>query len=603
MGMRWGGPGGGQEPVKLSTPVWVLLRRMGSLIREQRQFLYASLVCVGIASGLQMIPPYLTKEVVDHQIRRGDTHSLFWIAAGLIVLHLARYVLTYFNRYALALSSQQLVYQMAKDLYVRLQGLSLKFYERNGAGEIISRVTNDVNTVQNSLNGGVVNAAIGLVNCVAYAIILLFLSWDMALIVLTTMPALIVASAFSSGMLRSRYKKVQEKIAGVNQVLAENITGVRVNKAFAREGQQMGQFRGRNRDNMQANMSTAVIQAIATPMIQMITTLGTCFVLVYGSYRIFNGEMTIGTMIAFLSYLTAFYNPVNELVTVNNTFQQALAASERIFQFMDEQVEVEEDYDALTLSRVRGHVKLESVTFSYTPGAPVLNNVSIEANPGDMVALVGHTGSGKTTIINLIPRFYDPDSGRITLDGHDIKHVTLRSLRENMAIVLQETFLFSTTIADNIRYGRLEATDDEVIAAAKQANAHDFIMQLPRGYQSQAGEAGGRISRGQRQRIALARAILKDPRILILDEATSDVDTETEVLIQNALEKVMRGRTVFVIAHRLSTIRNADRIVVLDHGVVLEQGRHEELLARNGAYRQLYDIQFAAQDAMMASAS
>jgi ABC-type multidrug transport system fused ATPase/permease subunit len=602
MGMRWGGPMGGPEPVKLSTPMWPLLKRMGGLLGQQRRFLMVSMGCVSVASGLQMVPPYLTKLTVDHYIRIGDKNPLVWIVVGLAFLHAVRYALTYVNRYALALASQQLVYRMAKDLYERLQGLSLRFYERTGAGEIISRVTNDVNTLQNSLNGGVINAAVGLVSCASYGVVLFLLGWDMALLVFTTLPALIVASAFSSGLLRTRYKKVQEKIAGVNAVLAENITGVRVSKAFAKEGEQMGQFRERNQDNMKANMNTAVVQALATPMIQMITTLGICIVLIYGSYRVFNGQMTVGTMVAFLSYLTAFYGPVNELITVNNTLQQGLAAAERIFQFMDEHNEIEEDTNAFAFGRVRGHVRLDHVTFGYDAASPVLKDICIEAKPGEMIALVGHTGSGKTTIINLIPRFYDPDAGTITLDGHDIRHVTLRSLRDQLAIVLQETFLFNTTIAENIRYGRLEATDDEVIAAAKQAFAHDFIMNLPGGYEAQAGEAGSRISRGQRQRIALARAILKDPRILILDEATSDVDTETEVLIQQALDRVMRGRTVFVIAHRLSTIRNADRIVVLDHGVILEQGSHQELLARGGAYRQLYDIQFATQEAVLAAA-
>lgn len=601
MGMRWQ-PGGGPEPVQLRTPVIVLLRRMGGLIHEQHRLLFVSMFCVLIASGLQMVPPYATKQVVDHVITSRNSNSLVWIALGLLAVYLSRYGLTYVNRYALALAAQQLIYRLAKDLFERLQELSLRFYERNGAGEIIARVTNDVNTVQNSLNGGVINATVGLMNCVAYAIVLFLLDWDMALLIFMTIPGLVVASALSSTLLRTRFKVVQEKVAGVNQVLAENITGVRVNKAFARESQQMDQFRDKNRDNMRANMNTAVIQAVATPMIQMVTTIGMALVLIYGSYRILNDQMTVGTLVAFISYLTAFYAPVNDLITVNNTLQQAFAAVERIFQFMDEQNEVDEDRDALTLTRVQGHVRFDHVTFSYLPGSPVLNAVSLEARAGEMVALVGHTGSGKTTIINLLPRFYDPDSGTISVDGHDIRHVTLRSLRQQMAIVLQETFLFDTTIAENIRYGRLDASDDEVIAAAKQAYAHDFILQLPQGYQAHAGEAGARLSRGQRQRIALARAILRDPRILILDEATSDVDTETEVLIQRALETAMGGRTVFVIAHRLSTVRNADRIVVLDHGVVLEQGRHEELLARGGAYRQLYDMQFAGQDALAASA-
>jgi ABC-type multidrug transport system fused ATPase/permease subunit len=336
----------------------------------------------------------------------------------------------------------------------------------------------------------------------------------------------------------------------------------------------------------------------------MISALGMALVLGVGTWQILNGGLTVGTLVAFVSYLIQFYQPVEDLIRVNNTLQQALAAAERIFEFIDEQPEVKERPDALVLGRVQGAVRFEGVTFAYEPGKPVLHTVSLAARPGQIVALVGHTGSGKTTMVNLIPRFYDPDAGRITVDGHDLCDVTLDSLRDQIAVVIQETFLFGATIRDNIRYGRLEATDAEIEAAAKQAYAHEFISQLADGYDSWAGEGGVLLSRGQRQRIALARAILKDPRVLILDEATSDVDTETEVLIQRALEQVMQGRTTFVIAHRLSTIRHADQIIVLDHGRVVERGTHAELLDPQGRggghYRDLYDAQFAGQEAAQA---
>jgi ATP-binding cassette subfamily B protein len=339
-------------------------------------------------------------------------------------------------------------------------------------------------------------------------------------------------------------------------------------------------------------MSTATVQSISTPLIQMIGTLGTGGVLVYGTSRILQGSLTPGTLVAFITYLALFYAPIEELLRINTIFQQSLASAERIFHFLDETPEVTQRPDARDLTDVRGEVRFEDVTFGYQLGVPVLQDISLAAAPGQVVALVGHTGSGKTSLVNLLPRFYDPWQGRVTLDGHDLRDLTLASLRAQFAVVLQETFLFAGTVRDNIAYGRLGATEEEIETAAREAHAHEFIMRLPKGYASSVGEAGGMLSRGQRQRIALARAILRDPRILILDEATSDVDTETEVLIQSALDRVIRGRTVFVIAHRLSTIRNADLIVVLDHGRIVQQGRHADLVARPGAYRQLIEAQF-----------
>ncbi len=604
--MRWGGGGGWEhaartEHVQLQTPAWRLLRRMGGLIQEQRAFLIVAGLAVFMASMLNMIPPLLTKVVVNDVIPQQDESRLVVITIALIALQLVRYGLNYLNRYALALASQQVIYRLGKDLYERILQLSLRFYERTGSGEIISRLTNDINVIQNSMSGGVIQSAIGLLNIIAYTAILLLLNWQLALLCLTTIPSLIVASIISSNILRERYKQVQEKIAGVNAVLAENITGARVSRAFAREAQQTERFEQQNRANMQANLDSAVVQAVASPAIQMISVLGNALVLGFGSFWIFNGSMSMGALVAFTSYLSAFYLPVNNLINVNNMIQQALAGAERVFQFMDAEMDVEESPNAHPLAECRGEVELQHVWFSYTPGVPVLKDISIYAAPGEMVALVGHTGSGKTTIVNLIPRFYDVDRGTVLIDGYDVRTLKLDSLRRNIAVVLQETYLFNRSLMENIRYGRLDATDDEVIAAAQEAHAHEFIVTLPNGYQTNAGEGGQQLSRGQRQRIALARAILANPRILILDEATSDVDTETEVLIQQALDHVMQDRTVFVIAHRLSTIRNADRIIVLDHGEIVEQGRHEELLAKGGAYRALYDIQFAAQESLLAA--
>ncbi|HET7772053.1 MAG TPA: ABC transporter ATP-binding protein [Chloroflexota bacterium] len=585
-----------REKAVLTKPPLVTLKRLGRVLADYKGRLILAVTCVLVTSGMHMVMPWAFKHVIDHTIPSRNTTELLWIGALLIFMQAARHLLSLYERYLVALISQQMVYRLAKDLFEHMQRLSLRFFERWGTGEIISRTTNDIGVLQQAVSGGTIRAAISTVNMLGFGVIMALLNWQLALLAYATVPLLYYASTISGDKLRVRYRAVQERVAEVNNVLQENITGVRVAKAFAREGEQRRRFATENRGTLDANMSTAGVQAVASPAIQMISALGTAAILGFGSWQIVHGTLTVGALVAFVSYLVQFYQPVEELIRVNNTAQQALSAAERIFEFVDEQPDVIEQPRALDLQEVAGAVAFENVTFAYDPGKPVLHGVSMTADPGQVIALVGHTGSGKTTCVNLIPRFYDPDSGRVTLDGHDLRDLTLRSIRRQTAIVIQETFLFGATAAENIRYGKLDATRDEIVAAAKQAHADEFLALLPDGYDSFVGEGGVLLSRGQRQRIALARAILKDPRILILDEATSDVDTETEVLIQRALENVMRGRTTFVIAHRLSTIRNAHQIIVLDHGVIMERGTHSELLSHGGHYAELYQAQFAGQE-------
>ena len=575
---------------------WVTARRLGGYLAQYKSNLFAALACVIATSGLQMLMPLAFKYVIDDVIPSGEPMALMWIGVGLTVMQLVRYGLSFGERYFVLLVAQQMVYKMAKEVFEHAQQLSLRFFEKWGTGEIISRITGDIQVMQNAVNGGTVRAMVSILNMVAFAIIMFLLSWQLTLLAFTTVPLLLFASVISSDKLRVRYMRVQEKAADVNNILQENISGVRVSKAFAQEGTQRRRFQEENRGNFRAHLSTAGVQAIATPTIQMISALGMAMVLLFGTWQILNGGLSVGTLVAFVSYLIQFYQPVEDLMRVATTVQHAIASAERIFEFVDEKPDVRDRPDAIALGRVDGRVTFEDVVFAYEKDKPVLHGISFAAEAGQIVALVGHTGSGKTTCVNLIPRFYDPDGGRLTIDGHDLRDVTLKSLRDQIAVVIQETFLFGATIRENIRYGRLEATDAEVEAAAKQAHADEFITQLDGGYESWTGEGGVLLSRGQRQRIALARAILKNPRILILDEATSDVDTETEVLIQRALDYVMRGRTTFVIAHRLSTIRNADQIIVLDHGKVMETGTHTELLAKGGYYAELYQAQFAGQE-------
>jgi subfamily B ATP-binding cassette protein MsbA len=594
--MMRGGSSAYRDKPQFRVSPWVTTKRVAGYLAQYKRMLGGALASVVCSSGLQMLMPLAFKHVIDNSIPAGRADELLWIGIGLTIMQAVRYGLAYAERYLVLNVAQQLVYNLAKDLFEHAQRLSLRFFEKWGTGEIISRTTSDIQVMQNAVNGGTVRAMVSILNMLAFAIIMLLLSWQLTLLVFCTVPLLLIASLISAEKLRVRYLRVQEKMADVNNVLQENISGVRVSKAFAQEGTQRRRFQEENRGNLRANLSTAGVQAVATPAIQMISAFGMALILSVGTWQILNGALSVGTLVAFVSYLIQFYQPVEDLIRLQNTIQQAIAAAERIFEFIDEKPDVHDPPTAMRLGRVEGRVTFEDVTFAYEKGKPVLHGVSLVAEPGQVVALVGHTGSGKTTCVNLIPRFYDPDGGRLTLDGHDLRDVTLESLRDQIAVVIQETFLFGATIRENIRYGRLDATDAEVEEAARQANADEFISQLPEGYESWTGEGGVLMSRGQRQRIALARAILKDPRILILDEATSDVDTETEVLIQRALENVMRGRTTFVIAHRLSTIRHADQIVVLDHGVVMERGTHEELLRAGGHYAELYQAQFAGQE-------
>lgn len=591
--------GGAGQPVwatdkyRLQSSLREILGRLGQVIAPQRRYLGYAAITIVVSSALQMIPPVATKYVIDVLIPRADQRLIVELAVGLILLHLLRYGLLYASRWAVANAAQQLVYALAKELFENIQRLSLRFYERNGTGDIISRTTSDIGVIQQAITGGTVNGIVGLVNMVAYGIVMFLLDWKLALLVFATLPLMIIASYISAEMLRSRYIHVRQTMSSINAVLAENITGARVAKAFAQEVASTARFQSRNRENLDANMATASVQAISTPIVQMISTLGMVLVLWFGAQRTMAGTLSLGTLVAFAAYIVSFYQPVADLIQINNTLQQAFAAAERIFQFLDERPEIVEKPGAVDLVNVKGHVQYDHVWFAYEEAKPVLQDIVVDARPGQIVALVGHTGSGKTTMINLLPRFYDPNAGRILIDGRDLRDLTIESLRDNIAVVLQETFLFSGTIRENIAYGRLDATAEEIETAAREAYAHDFITKLPGGYDAPVGEGGAMLSRGQRQRISLARAILRNPRILILDEATSDVDTETEVFIQRALDRVMRGRTVFVIAHRLSTVRNADQILVLDHGRIIERGTHEELLSAGGHYRQLYEIQFS----------
>jgi len=568
------------------------LRRLLYYVGLHRRHIGIAFAALSLASLLNMVPPWALKIAIDDFIPRADAAGAVRIAGAMMLIYLARGALNYLNFYLFARSSQTIVYQVSRDMFVRLVRHSMRFFESQRTGETVSHLTADVTAVQQAMQGQVLTASAGIVTMLLYLVVMLTLDWRLTLVILSVVPLMLIASVITARMLRVRYRRVQESIANINTAIEENVSGVRVSRAFAREEADARRFQTENRANLQANLNTTMVESIATPVIEGLSTLSVAALLAYGGWQITIGEMQPGTLIAFLAYVQIFHQPMTELVRVNYVIQSGLAAADRIFQFMDVPRHIVDRPSAVDLVQPRGRVEFRNVDFSYDGTTPVLQDISVTAEPGQTIALVGATGSGKTTMVNLIARFYDPTSGQILIDCNDLRDLRMESLRSRLAFVPQETFLFSGTIAENIRYGDPAAGDSQVAAAAALARADDFIEQLDDGYQTIVGDGGLRLSRGQQQRVALARAILADPAVLVLDEATSDIDTESEYEIQQALVQVMRNRTSFVIAHRLSTIRNADLIVVLDEGRIVQRGAHTDLITQPGPYRDLHAAQF-----------
>ena len=568
------------------------LRRLLHYIGLHRREIGIAFAALSVASLLNMVPPWALKIAVDDFIPQADAAGAVRIAGALMLIYLARGVLNYVNFYLFASSSQTIVYELARDMFKRLVRHSMRFFEGQRTGETVSHLTADVTAVQQAMQGQVLTASAGLVTMVLYLVVMLMLDWRLTLVILAVVPLMLIASTITARMLRVRYRQVQESIANINTAIEENVSGVRVSRAFAREEADARRFQTENRANLQANLNTTMVESVATPLIEGLSALSVAALLAYGGWQITLGEMQPGTLIAFLAYVQIFHQPLTELVRVNYVVQSGLAAADRIFHFMDIPRHIVDRPSAVDLVNPRGRVEFRNVNFSYDGVTPVLQDISVTAEPGQTVALVGVTGSGKTTMVNLIARFYDPTSGQVLVDGHDLRDLRMDSLRARLAFVPQETFLFSGTIADNVRYGNPDASDEAVARAAALARADEFIGKLDDGFATMVGDGGLRLSRGQQQRVALARAILSDPAVLVLDEATSDIDTESEYEIQKALVQVLRDRTSFVIAHRLSTIRNADLIVVLDQGRVVQRGSHADLIVRPGPYRDLHAAQF-----------
>ena len=591
-----------------------LLFRLLGYAQPHWKLITLSLLLMVVATTIGLSQPLLMRVLIDDVLNAGALSSmgdeadfdllallpgakaepaaaLAWLVGLLIWINLTVSGLSGLRGYIMARIGQRVTYGLRNEVYTHLHALSLSYYNKNETGRIMASVTQDVGRLQDFISDGLQEAIRDVLTLVIICIILFALNPGLAALILLPTPLLVWATLRFGKRLHAIYRPLWHRWAGLSALLADTIPGVRVVKAFAQEQREVGKFKGRSLDLLQGELRVAWMRSLFGPVMTFITSIGTIIIWWVGGRDILAGELTLGAFVAFTSYMYRFYGPVESLCRLNHRFQRAATSAERVFEVLDTHPEVIDQPGAMTMPPIEGRVEFRGVHFGYEEDKPVIEDLNFVVEPGEMIGLAGHSGAGKSTLINLICRFYEPQEGAILIDGHDARHVNLKSLREQIGVVLQDPFLFNGTVADNIAYGHPAASLEQIVAAAKAANAHDFIMNMADGYDTLVGERGTRVSGGERQRLSIARAILRDPRILILDEATSNVDTETESQIQEALERLVQGRTTFAIAHRLSTLKNSHRLLILDKGKLAEIGTHDELIEQDGIYAKLCRMQ------------